>query len=312
MKMDTKLSNQSPLLNQLIKGLHIEPTNICTLKCPGCARTRFIEQWPRHWKNHSLNIQAVMSFLDVDLQGIKVQLCGNYGDPIYHPEFVEFVCAFKNRGAHLEIVTNGSYKTVEWWQKLTDQLTDQDRIVFSVDGLQDTVTEYRINCDWPSIYQAMTVAAQSSCQTQWKYIPFKFNQHQIEQARQLSQQIGIDVFLISPSDRFDQHTEKYKPDSSFLTDTYQKKVQWHTQNHQSIDPKCAAGVEHFISAQGHYSACCFTADHRFYYKTEFGKNKKSYNIADQTLTQVLARPAVVEFYNNLTTHPVCCYNCPAT
>ena len=75
----------------MITGFHIEPTNICTLKCEGCARTRFIDQWPQHWHNHSLDIDQLLNFLDVDLSTKTIKLCGNYGDPIYHPDFINFV-----------------------------------------------------------------------------------------------------------------------------------------------------------------------------------------------------------------------------
>ncbi len=75
----------------MISGLHIEPTNICTLKCPGCARTRFLDQWPQHWKNHSLDVDQLLKFLDIDLSNLDIVLCGNYGDPIYHPDLIDFV-----------------------------------------------------------------------------------------------------------------------------------------------------------------------------------------------------------------------------
>jgi hypothetical protein len=52
------------------------------------------------------------------------------------------------------------------------------------------------------------------------------------------------------------------------------------------------------------------ADHRFYYKTPFGKNKKEYDISTTTLSQILKRPAVVEFYRTLDDHSVCQFNCP--
>ena len=51
----------------IVTGFHIEPTNICTLKCPGCARTQFIDKWPSRWKNYNLDINKVMNFLDIDL-----------------------------------------------------------------------------------------------------------------------------------------------------------------------------------------------------------------------------------------------------
>ena len=91
-------------------GFHIEPTNICTLKCSECSRTKFLNQWPEHWKNHSLDIDQLLNFLDIDLINVPILLCGNYGDPIYHPKFIDFVTNLKQKGAILSMVTNGSYK----------------------------------------------------------------------------------------------------------------------------------------------------------------------------------------------------------
>jgi wyosine [tRNA(Phe)-imidazoG37] synthetase (radical SAM superfamily) len=190
-----------------IVGFHIEPTNICTLKCAGCARTRFIDQWPQHWKNHSIDIDQLNQFLDIDLTDKTLVLCGNYGDPIYHPEFHQLINSLKQRNAHLTIITNGSYKSTDWWESTVSMLNSTDRVVFSVDGLPKNFTEYRINADWNTIHQAMQICVQASCQTTWKYIPFKFNEQHTDAARQLSEKIGIDNFQIDPSDRYDEQTE---------------------------------------------------------------------------------------------------------
>ena len=199
---------------ETINGFHIEPTNICTLKCSGCARTRFIDQWPQHWKNHSLDIDQLLSFLDIDLTGKKIVLCGNYGDPIYHPNFIDFVKKLKARGAVLSITTNGSYKSQAWWEELVSNLSSSDFVNFSVDGTPDNFTKYRVNADWESIKIGMDVVAKSHCDSSWKYIPFAFNQQDIETVKQLSQSIGIKNFRVEPSDRFDEQTLELIPDAS--------------------------------------------------------------------------------------------------
>jgi hypothetical protein len=55
--------------------------------------------------------------------------------------------------------------------------------------------------------------------------------------------------------------------------------------------------------------CCYIGDHRFYYKNEFGKNKKQYTIKDNTLSKILKKSVVGEFYDNLAYHPVCQFSC---
>ena len=294
-----------------ITGFHIEATNICTLKCAGCARTRFIDQWPQHWKNHSLDIDQLLAFLDIDLCGKKICLCGNYGDPIYHPDLINFVQKLKTRGAVLSITTNGSYRKQEWWKELTDQLDTNDHVVFSVDGIPENFTQYRINADWQSIESGMKIVAQATCSSSWKYIPFAFNQTNIDQAKQIAQDLGIKNFYTTPSDRFDEVTQHLMPNSDSLGLSYASQVKWKNSVREPIvDAKCQNGQEHFVSADGFYTPCCYTADHRFYYKNQFGKNKKNYDIREATISEILEKPPVIEFYNNLAQQPVCQYSCP--
>lgn len=297
-----------------ITGFHIEPTNVCTLKCAGCARTKFIDQWPQHWRNHSLDINDLLKFLDIDLSGKKINLCGNYGDPIYHPDFVGLVSQLKKAGGILTITTNGSYRTQDWWNQLTAHLDVNDTIRFSIDGLPENFTEYRKNADWTSIQPAIEICVSSRCKTVWKYIPFRYNQNNIESARVLARELGIDEFLLDPSDRFDEQTINFLPQFTDLVGSrLEPQSIWKTQNNATaVDAKCNDGRQHFITATGHYSPCCFANDHRFYYKTQFGKNKKQYDIKTTTLTQLLCETSVIDFYNNLQDHAVCQYNCPKT
>lgn len=297
-----------------VTGFHIEPTNICTLKCPGCARTRFIDRWPQHWRNHSIDIDALLKFLDVDLAGKTINLCGNYGDPIYHPDFINFVTKLKQTGCILTITTNGSYRTHQWWKELVMQLDDRDTIRFSIDGIPENFTDYRKNADWPSIQLGIEACVAGACKTAWKYIPFSYNNKHIEQAKDLAKQLGMDDFLLDPSDRFDEQTINFFPTSSeLLGKRFEAQTNWKTSLDASeLDPLCSSGRQHFVTADGHYSPCCYTTDFRFYFKTQFGKNKKKYDITQTTLSQLLADAEVIKFYDNLQDHAVCQYNCPKT
>ena len=256
-------------------------------------------------------MDQLLNFLDVDLTNKKLVLCGNYGDPIYHPDFIGFVKRLKYRGAVLSITTNGSYKTQDWWKELVSNLSSLDLINFSVDGTPDNFTKYRVNADWNSIKVGMEVVAQSLCDSSWKYIPFAFNQLDIESVEQLSQSIGIKNFRVEFSDRFDEQTHELIPDTSLIGSRYIPQVEWKSNvSNSKVNPKCQSGREHFITAEGYYSPCCYLADHRFYYKTPFGKNKRHYDIRQHTLSEILQQPQTIEFYQTPDQQSGCQYNCP--
>ena len=297
-------------------GFHIEPTNICTLKCTECSRTKFLNRWPQYWKNHVLDIDVLLNFLDIDLNQIPILLCGNYGDPIYHPTFVDFVQRLKQRGAHLQIVTNGSYKKIKWWEELCSVLTEQDTIQFSIDGSPENFTQYRIGADWESIKQGIEVCVKSECQTEWKYIPFGYNVKSIDQTKELADQLGFNRFFLRPSNRFDENTLEHLivKDKQYLRDTYWPQIKWKQPGVKNfkVDPECYQNKSHYISASGHYSGCCRISDFNFYYKSHFGKNQDQYNIADTTISKLLSNPNTINFYESIPDNPEqgCQYNCP--
>jgi len=290
-----------------INGFHVEPTNICTLKCSGCARTRFIDQWPQHWKNHNLDIDVFLKFLDIDITDLKINFCGNYGDPIYHPRFIEMIRKVKDRGAIVSITTNGSYRNAIWWENLCATLHLDDKVQFSIDGVPENFTNYRENADWTSIRKGLEICTTHGIKTVWKFIPFSFNQDSIDQARSIAHELGAD-FCLDPSDRFDDLTQRLIPAKQFVANRQNLREQ----KTGLVDAKCFRGQEHFITATGHYSPCCFVADHRFYYKTTFGKDKKLFDIRNIAFSKLMEHSSMLSFVSEIGASPpsVCQFNCP--
>lgn len=295
----------------MVKGLHIELTNICFLKCAGCSRTQFKNIFPQHWTNHSLDVNYLDRFLDIDLTDTYIRLSGHTGDPIYHPQFHEVLAQLKNRGAVIKIITNGSYKNQEWWEKTVSLLGEQDTIQFSVDGIPSNFTTYRVNADWDSIEVGMRVVAKAQCKSEWKYIPFNYNENNIEEARLLCAEIGLDHFEISISDRWDEHTEHLKPGKSHVDPRHNVQQSWKDTHKEQFElvPECSNRSTHFITANGYYVPCWNTSDFRFYYQTPFGEHLETYNIRTTTFTKVLQEEKTIDFMNNLEKYKVCQFTC---
>lgn len=295
------------------KAIHLELTNKCMLKCPRCARTEFINKFGiNRWDNKDLDIESIKNFLDIDLTDMDLLLCGNTGDPIYYPELFQLIAWAKPRGASIHLITNGSYKTAEWWNELSELLDERDYVAFSVDGDPTNFTEYRKNADWDSISTAMKIMVNSKATTVWKYIPFRYNIVSIEVARKLSAEYGIDQFMVMPSDRWIDNDE-YKPIELDMQGARDSSIiKWRQGDDLDISPKCYDNKQHYIDASGYYMPCCYVGDWRFYYKSTFYKNKNKYDIRNTTLSKLLMDTELNTFYNTITTEKpqYCKFNCP--
>jgi hypothetical protein len=294
----------------MLNGFHIEPTNICTLKCPRCSRTKFIEQFPSKWSNQQLNLEHFKQFIDINIKDKTFHLCGDIGDSIYYTDLIPLVTWIKQGGGRVNLSTNGSYKTRKFWQALSALLDYNDTVVFAIDGIPENFTTYRINADWSSIKIGIEETTKTT-NTVWQYIPFSYNTNNIDQARTLSQDLGFTEFRVRASSRWDSEDDIYRPGQDFLNPG-DNEIKWRKKIVvDEIDPACKTELnQHFINSAGYYTPCCHIATYNFYYKSEFYKNREEYNISKTTILEILEKTK--EFYNNLeqTKHTVCTYSCP--
>ena len=296
------------MLDQLT-GFVLEPTNICTLKCSKCPRTVFIDKFPSKWVNKQLNLDHLKNFIDVDINKKMFIISGTSGDPIYYNDLFELVLWIKQNGGLVTIETNGSYKSREWWKKICSLLDENDAVVFAIDGIPENFTKYRINADWQSIKVGIEETVKTT-RSVWKFIPFAFNENNIQQATKISTDLGMYKFYLDPSSRWSGDDDPLKP-TSLVNKRSEHVLQWVTKSNIEIDAKCKKNNnEHFIMADGFYVPCCVVADSRFYYSSEFYKNKDKYDISKTTITQVLKD--LKEFYETIEEKKLryCTFECP--
>jgi len=183
-----------------ITHLTIEPSSYCNLHCPQCPRFDANGFLDKNLNTGHLDFESIKQNLHLSrLPNLKaVLLEGDYGDPAMHPDLLKFVNFFKAIDK-VQIVTNGSIRSHKWYTKLAtykNVYTD-----FSIDGLEDTNHIYRINANWQKIMDNVKAYIDAGGNAVWKMIVFKHNQHQIQQARQLSQDLGFTDFKIIYTDR---------------------------------------------------------------------------------------------------------------
>lgn len=143
--------------------------------------------------------------LDCDLKFIL--FCGNWGDPIYASGFLDLIVDLKRSfdDLSIHIHTNGSGKRKEWWISLVTELGENDKIIFSIDGVPTNYFTYRINSDWESVENAAMTCIETkktlkkNVSIEWKYLVFSYNEQTIDEAYFLSKKMGFDNFYLQES-----------------------------------------------------------------------------------------------------------------
>lgn len=183
-------------------SIHIEPSSRCTLLCPQCPRTEYLDRI----SSEDCDIDDLVIFCG-DIR--QVVMCGNHGDPIYHAQFHRLVnelrCARADR--QLRIITNGAFRSESWWTELGSILDHRfDSITFSIDGLPENNNRYRINSRWASIEKGINALRVSNpnLMMTWKWILFHYNQDCVIRGIELASELGFDSFMLVKSVRYEQ------------------------------------------------------------------------------------------------------------
>lgn len=188
--------------------VHFELTRRCLLECPKCPRTDL----KGNMQITDLPLSVVQTVIETGKYK-KVLLSGNLGDPLYHPDLINIVKYFNTKDVFFIMATNGSGKKLDWWKEFYNSYT-HGKIVFGVDGLKDTAHLYRKNINFDDSINAMKLGARLGKQIVWQFIPFSFNEHQVEAAHALANEYGIS-FKLRLSDRWNTN-DPMKPKSPHL------------------------------------------------------------------------------------------------
>lgn len=292
--------------NWPLEHWHIEISGKCPLLCPRCTR----QELPGY-KNKELTLEWFkQNFLFTD-QVKKITFCGDDGDPIYAKDLLLVIEWLKQRNKRIQIVivTNGSYKTSEWWRKLNSLLDENDNIHFSLDGWDQASNQiYRIKSNWETILNGIREVKKPY--KTWAAIAFKFNEDKIGHMKQMAQSLGFDNFQLTLSTKFGKNYPAYPSDDPLQpSDQYVASGRFTRQftnlskrvwkdstlpvfldrfkktdvGNESVIPLCMIGNKGlYINAEGKFFPCCWTG-------LRYSHNKKLFDYIDysKTLPEVL-------------------------
>lgn len=183
-----------------VKRMHIELSSKCNASCPGCPRNvRGGYDLPWLDKDEWTVEQFKHFFSPEFLKQIdSILFCGNYGDPgtcIDLARICEYIKQC-NWDLNIRIHTNGGMRTTKFWQQLAQSLNNQkDTVIFSIDGLEDTNHIYRRGVVWSKLMSNVQAYLDAGGQATWEFLLFGHNQHQLEEAQQISRDMGFENFF---------------------------------------------------------------------------------------------------------------------
>ena len=190
-----------------LRIIHLELTHRCNAACPMCARNVYGGAVNPDMPLTELSLADVQGILEPELVGRlkRIYACGNYGDPIVARDCIPVFRYLREHGPnlHLDLHTNGSARRPEWWRELAEVMKQGPHYLrFGIDGLEDTNHLYRRGTDWKTVMRSAEAFIEAGGRAEWDYLVFRHNEHQVDQARKLADDMGFAEFYVRKTGRF--------------------------------------------------------------------------------------------------------------
>jgi len=251
-----------------ITSIHLEVTSKCQARCPMCPRRIHGGPLLDSIDLEEIELGTFVNWFPRDFvrQLHFLNMCGNLGDPIVAKDTLEIFKYLRetNQGMTLQMHTNGSGRSKEWWQELARQNV---KVVFGIDGLKDTHALYRVNTDWDKIINNATHFINAGGDARWDMLVFEHNEHQVETCEQMSKELGFKGFSIKHTTRFKDGRFDVLDDDYNITHTLfpsKKSLEMikpakeaQKEKLPTINCKAKKDSQMYISANGNVSPCCW-------------------------------------------------------
>ena len=303
-----------------IRRVHLELSTRCNASCPLCPRNLAGYDMDLGYPIHDMSLaeaQTIFSepFLK-QLQGILIN--GNFGDFVTARDGLEIVKYFANANQNLkiEISTNASAKPKIWPElgKIKNVT-----VGFDIDGLEDTHHLYRQNTNWQLVLRNAKNFIDAGGIAIWRMIVFDHNQHQIEECKRLSKELGFAKFNIindgrdsGPVYNSDGNlTHVLKSYTKLYDRNYPERIEtwseWSRRNpNWPIEPvskekNCAAknNNEIYIAANGEVYPCCWLGfyPHSNFQRNHYGDDELLKTIVKNNNANQVGIKSALEYFN---------------
>ena len=256
------------MLYKEIDTVEFDLNTVCNSYCPPCHRYTVQDGELYHNPYVKLGVNLELDVIEKVFSNDRlsddcfVDLVGLVGEPIAHPNFMEIIdIIYKHRpNAAINLHTNGGLRTEKMFYDLGKKFNKHSWIKFSLDGLEDTNGIYRIGVDYNKVVANMRAFIDGGGRAIWKFVTFKWNEHQVEQAKALSEEYGcenfqqdwdvndqdIDTFMAAANTKINKKVASRVADFIEVPKNRSRKIK----------DRCFSYKKIYVNAHGYVIPCC--------------------------------------------------------
>ncbi|MEA2096959.1 MAG: radical SAM protein [Candidatus Cloacimonadota bacterium] len=267
----------------------IEPTNICNLQCPLCPSGNGTLKRAKGY----MSFEVFKKIIDDIHKTAFMVVLWNQGEPYLNKDFSKMVKYASYRGLFTLVSTNGNID----YDAEDVVNSGLDSMIVSLDGTtQETYNKYRVNGKLDKVIKGVKeiVAAKKKLNRtnpllRWQFLVMKHNEHEIEEIKQLSKELGVDNLELKSVQIYSKDDIKnYLP-----TNPKYRRYKVNGDNFElkfSIKNRCRRiWTNAVVNWDGEAAICCFDKDGDF----------KVGNVMDSSLNQLWKNENIMKVRNQI-------------
>lgn len=264
--------------------LVLDTTNLCNLECVWCPtgqnrKTRTLATMPK---------EKVFKIFDKFGPYLKEILLFNWGEPFLNKDIIEIMSYAKQYSSYLVVSSNMNIKlSYEDASKIVD--SGLDKFIASIDGVSQKSYEiYRKKGDVSLAFDNLKILIKAKRDKKsitpeivWQYLVFRHNEHEIEDAKKLALEIGVDRLEFSKPWCPTEWVSTIEQYSNYVANRADKEYK-HKEDYCNWLWNSVV-----INSNGSVSPCCSVEDEKEDFGNIFGQsffklyNNKEFRVARQ-------------------------------
>lgn len=198
--------------NQRYARPNLDISHRCILRCPQCIRQKLTsqDQIKRSFDLETEDFAKILNYYNN-----SITFCGQISDPIYHPNFLDFLKMSTGKQRAIKISTNGSGKSKEWWNEAFKYGVGEIAWYFGVDGIDEKSELYRVGSNFEEVWDRMKYGRRLGHAIVWQYIIFDYNEHDVDKAVEIAKEEDFSLLLIKTNRGFETKHRPYRKNVEF-------------------------------------------------------------------------------------------------